>query len=1322
MPELTLSLDKDFWEVGIPLINQLDDLASPSTNTVDANTSEKHLFDDESAEWAQVKGTRTQITEQDQTLALHQSELYNLDNLKTFYGYEANIAAATQQKQAQQSVVDDIDQRLNTVKHNLANIPPEADRTETEEQTYQNLLAEQTTLTQNLDNEKQKLDSIEIPTYGNLQSSIDHAHQELSRVRTQLYPGKSFPNITSVQEAENNELASREKQQAAQDLLKTYKIKEATATTKAQRITASYDKIRQNMRGKLVELKAFKKVAEDNIGKAKNEQAQIDFHALHKSLQDMAKVSPEFYKELIQDVNQNFAATELDKKREEIKTTLEQNFSYLQDKKGSSHEAKLQVDLGAGVSALLGGARGTLSGVRTIGVSVNSFNQYQVTKGWDLAAGLMTFGGTSISESDKAKILAGADVDFNSSTTTIYNSLADLIDAESGNISTTFLDFSLAHHNWRLFEKRKNQLTQQEAIKQQKIASGNRAHLQQNLRRVGILSDQQELTVPAVKKVSHVSTKSKTLSGDAYAGATLRFGNHFGVGGRFELNGSRTTSYDSKTIHLIDDLAENPIQSKLYARRYPSYFGFKVIEAQQEKTYSGQEAVDKLAQIEAEIDALQQEASSSNEEKLEIEKQLGARRRLLATALGSLSRDYQTFVFNERKVNGGNNVLSKLWVNQQAKSDLNTLQQSRGAKNSVTYLQAVSLQYASLIRAYNKSFTEAHPANENEQIFIKEMQHFEQDLKNPPFQISKKDYADKFGITEETGNTIVYNVGADLMVANPKGFVDHEDQSAQASALGIRVGMKYSATTDPQGYKTDTMNINFNVPANVDSFGTNFVANILNMTDIKNLLTKRKEKPNDTNDSDTENEEPDADIHEITNKLNQAVAATLGQIDLQLYRKNSGFHIKYVRGYEASNKKVGGTAVIPVGGTTTARIGGSIALNQQSLIYESPGDNTLSYLTTLYNNKEIQDENNGSWGAYDQEYQLIDKMMVKLKDPQNNISNELEVWFKEMKEYHNDRDDLVADMEQKLLEFRAIKDADVETDDAKAKTAEFKKAFVKFVGQRTDDENAYYDNLFHTRRTVLGKEMREHAADVIAQRVEKLITTHSIPNESTESIESLKTWAKKRYNKAVKTKQDNENSEEAAQELQASFDALKSVFSVEYTSKMLEDLISSKKIVNQNEALNLLDTQLDALLKEQGKVYLDKGLTGELTMEADGQLNIKPVLARGSEDLFSNDKIAKSVENQMGSETDSDSGLNVNTLPAYEINMRNEEVIRQQVSLSKHHQLSRMASRSKRSFTNLVNINGNQKTISQYIAKVMQNALLKRQEQQRKAKSVAANK
>ena len=1320
MPELTLSLEEDFWTVGIPLIDLLDNLANQTEQTVDVNTPEKYLFGDENLAWKFARDAHKQVVAQEKKVELHKTEAQHFKELRVLYELEKEQGPIDQEKQKQQDIIQEITPRLDEVNKNITDIEESMAPDVPQDESYKALVEERTDLSQKLEGANEKLSAL-----NNLQTSIDLQNEELRKVRQQLYSTETIPNVMPYQELGMAELQLPERLKKAETLLAQHQVQEATETTKAKLATAEKNKVRDKMRKQVVELKVFKQIAEDNEHKTENEREKIDFQVLQKSLNDMAEVTPGLYKELIQDVNQNFAAAELDKKREEVKQTLVNNFNDM--KANESRNIKIQTDLGVGLSAVAAGARVTISGVRTIGVSVDSYNQYTVTKGWDVAAGFMAFGGAAVDENLNAQLLGGGDVDFNNSTSIAYGSLEDMIDAESGNISTTFLDFDLNQRSWRFFEKRNNKRTQKEAVDHQKLAQSNWSRLQKNLNLVGILTEQQQVTIPQLKKVNYTRTKSHGLSGDAYGGATLRIGNHFGVGGGFQLNGSYTTSYDSKTIHLIDDVVNEPTLGKIYARRHPGYFGFTLTDTSgQDTTYSGQDAIEVLEQMEAQIDELQKKVPQNDPEKLAKETQIQALRKQLTNALGKLSYDYQLFVRLEneaqRKTMG-------------SKETLNGLRATRAVKDSASYLKAVSLQYANLKRAYNKTFADDEAFTYDESKFSEHMQDFERDLKTPLFKISKTDYAKAFDITEETGNSLITTIGAELMLGNLRGINEYTDNDgakfAQATTSGVRVGLKHSASTDPEGYETETMNINFNVPNEVGTFGTNFVANILNLDDIKKLLKPRPKDASDpdSNDPATNDETPDADMGLIEEVLKEAVLrADGGNVDVQLFRKNKGFEIKYVRGYAASNKKIGGTGIIPVVPGTNIRLGGSVALNQKSLVYERPGDNTLSYLTTLYTNGQIQVNDNlpsyeEATGVvnYDEEHQLLDKMLTNLKNADSNISDELEVWFDEMKKYHSDeadaeaaakRKNLMDKTKQKLALFRAAPDSDTEAKE------NFKDAFTQFVGQRNTDEGNYYNQLFHTRRTAVAKDMRTYAGDLIVERVNHLIETHGIPNESADSIESMKKWAKKRYGDAVNAKKANTDG--ADQELQNSFEVLKAVFAVDYASKTLEDLIASEGAADQEKALSLLGTQLDVLLEPQEKVYLDKGLTGRLEQAADGTLKIKPIIAKENDKRLADATIARKVEAQM-------SGVEYTPLPTVKIDELDEEVTLKKVTLHPIRQLSSRVSarlgrsRSARSAINL--FGGNKKTISDYIAQVMQKSLAqRRQAQAQKPKNAAASK
>ena len=1268
MSELTLSLEDDFWTVGDKLIDKLDKLVNlPGANT-DLATYKQHLFPEENLLLSQMEDIQRHIDRENGVLQVYQQEADYVDRLKTLYIQKGKKEGLELQKMLKDIEVQEVTKKLTTLQTQLAKYDAEKDA---ENDKYKQLLATQKTFRNDLAAAQQGVINLEtsIATYDGLDAKIQAENQRLRQFRQTNYQVGTVPYLTSLSEVITDESLVRNKQSEVQLTLNDYAVKMASVDMEAKNVSHKYASIRVKMGEKLAVLKQQQALSKKN-------KKNVDFEVLHEAMTDMAEVTPGMYKEIIQDVTQNMTAAEYDKKRQRLKATMNQKFAMEFDKPGSKHEVEVEVEVGAGVSAGIASARGTFIATFSLKVAVDDNKKYTVTKALAGKVKIRGRAGVSLTKDEELKMRAAVEAAIKKEGAKTYANRDDFVEGESAGMSAAFVSYSLSN-NVIPSKEFKNMKTQQKAIVHQEAAIVGREKLESRLRMTGMLTTDQQITVPARKQITYVRSSNLVGSAAAQASAAVKFANDFGVGGSVGIEASYTRKHKQKVINLIDDIAQHPTLGKLYSRQQPDSFGFVLTEGVQRVPYKGQQAIEKLEEIEAQVDSLQKEDASDDKEQ-----KLLALRTQMKKCLESLSLEYQTFVQAENRVETGNaNFEENL---------RNDMRKARDTKDSANYLKAVSLQYANLRRVYDKSFTDANPPDPIEKDF---MDGFEQDLKCPQFKISPDKFAKVFNIDQNTLTTEVTSVGGSFSIDGK--YFDKSVNNLRASIPSVRLGIKYSNTHPPDGDDSEEMALTFNVMTGVK--GDNFVAKLLQFSQLKQIAGFGANK------------------QEIENGILAAVqSAAAGNLEVKLHRKAGGWHIKYVRGYEVSDKKVGGKGTVANVGGVDIIAGGTIGTTHTTTIFERPGVNSLSYVTDIYRARKLRSRGVDDWKLYDKQHKLLDRMVANLKNADSNISKELNVWFKEMGDLNTDEGNaLIEEARQKLTRFRTGNNPET----ADTEEAEFREVFEKFIAKRTTDEDAYVNKQFHTRRTAQLKDMRVYAAEVIADRMQKIVNEHDndVSDDDAKSVDNLLAWAKKKYKLAVAHREANQEDDAAEDALQKSFKTLKSVFGIQYATNTLEELISSGKAENQNKALSMLDTEIDAILKDQANVYLDKGLTGELTMEADGKLKIKPQIAKGKANIFTKEMITNQVQGQLD-------GFRYEALPTTKIDSRNMEAAWQQSAPSRQdsHRFSRLASRSMRSLQSHVTRN---KKISQYISQVMEKALLerrRRQEQQKKARANAA--
>ncbi|HAS44677.1 MAG TPA: hypothetical protein DCS93_29635 [Microscillaceae bacterium] len=1280
MPELlTLSLEEHFWDVTDPLIDKLDQLVNLPQGQIDDDTYKQHLFPAELVALSEVDWIRKSINDEYDKLDTYKQEAALLSNLTPLYEEEAKKKALEKELQQKDTFID-------TTKAELKRIEGELDKYTTDEDkkhpTYQALVDKQDELDVELANAQTEADKIgsSLEPFYDLDNRIKAENEALKKFRQDNFEKSRSENITSSIDLKIQKRLNQENQDWQQQTIQDLVHKRNTADTKANQRIANYADVRVNMEEPL-------KILKEQQAIAKVDKSKVDFDVLHKAMNDMAGVTPGIYKEIIEGVAQNATAAELDKKQKNLKEDMTSKLKDKFDAQGSYHDIQLSVDVGAGVSAGLVGIKATFTVAFSLRVSYDENGKFSVKQAVSGEVKAKGEAGLALNEENQLKLKQQVSGNFSNEDGKTYASLDDFIEAESAHMSSAFLDYSLSKKVMPI-EQYKNLKIQQKAVAQQEAAIIGKKDLEKKLYLTGLLAPEKQLTVPDRPQINYVRTNSAAASANAKTSAAVKFANSmgFGVGGSYSRTSNHAISYKQKTINLIDDVAAHPTLGKIYGMKQPQSFGFVLNEGNSNVEYSGQESIEKLNTIETQIEAYKLEASSP-EGKIKLE----TLRSQLKGALERLSVEYQTFVQVENNVAQGDGG--------QEETVRNNFREARGATDSVNYLKAVSLQYANLRKAYDKSFLDNESINEDDKAF---MDDFEKDLKTPKFEISDNAYKKVFNIDQKTPTTEVSTKEWGIAV-EAKNF-NESLNNINATAPGVQLGIKYTETTTPDKERNDEFSLKFNITSQAK--GDNFVAKLLQFSDLKKITGA------------------DADEQEVSDSILAALQSmATGNLEVKLHRKGdgNGWHVKYVRGYEVSAKKTKLKGTVANVGGVNLLAGGAISTTHVSTIYEKPGFNSLSYITDVYRAKKIRSTGNDDWKLYDEQYKLLDKMVENIKNGANNISTELESWLTELTALNTaEADEMVDKVRTGLTQLRAGGDAE-----------DFKEVFVELVAKKTAQEDKKLNDQFQTRRTAERKGMKQYAADVLAQRMQTIVDTHQLSGSDAASVEGMLDWAKQRHNKAIGHKNslriqttdadsndlvdpnsplDPNNPEsltvaearaEADAALQESFQTLKSVFGVHYTEKTLDELTSSDNPEDQNQALNLLDTQLDTMLSEQSKVYLDEGLSGELTMDAEGNLKIKPIIAQGNTNYYTADAITDKVALLMNR-------LSYSTEATDKIDSRGIQNEWQQATQNQQRPKlkSRMFSRSMRSLTSNFS---NNKSISKYIAQVMQKALERKQ-------------
>ena len=1170
MPELILLPEEDLWTIVDPLIDRLEKLSTNSDDRTEDVDPKDYRFLDENMLLDQIVFKQGQIATEETKMESYAEEAASLAEFRKLFAQKEEKPKLENLQVAQAQEVADLEQKLTEVTNQLASYNS---NTDAENEEYKKLVKDK----ENLDiylaiaNTTLAQTNTAIEQIGDLDVKLTAEKQNFREIRQRRgEEAGTIPEVTSLLKVGILETDLKKGQEATQKTLNDYQVTKNRLETDVKRLERRYKRIRVAMREKLEPLKDL----------SESKSSNVNFEYLRESLNEMADVTFGKYKEIIRDIARNATAAEFDKKRQNEKAVLSQIFAD-NAPPGTKYEEEVGAEIG--INKFLGSLSvdGYLSIRLTLSVEVDDQERYKVSRSLKDNAQVTGRGHMELNDEKEAEIRLAVKDTLAKEAYKTYDSREAFIEGESASISTEFLNYSRDRQAFSREEWDKMD-SEEQAIAYQEIAIASKNRLEQGLRLTKLLTNTQQVKVADLPKITYLRAENLTKSLDAQASTAVEFANNLEPRRGLQVDISSPKNYQQKVVHLIDDVTQHPTIERFYAMENPKAYQFSFSEDNSIKAvdYEGVAALKKLNDTEDFIDHYQQQMPSD-----ETEQGLAVIRGQLKKNLEVLAREYQTFVQAENEITLGDKAKQLKFRDE--------LRKARGVKDSASYLKAVSLQYASLRRVYDKTFTVANPPDPNDQAF---MDGFEQDLRVPKFHLSDQAYAQVFQVEQRNQETEVVTMRSGFTKEGQ--YFKASGDNSQAVIPDVYFGFKRVSTIKlNNGATIAELSLSFNVPAGVQA--DHFVAKMLQLPEIQSVLGT------------------EANRQEVEQGLVAALkSATSDNLELKLQGSNGGWHTKYVRGYKVSDIE----EPIP----EMARIQGkNLSTTQAVPVFERPGVNSLAYITDVYRVKKLQTQGADDWKAYDEEHQMLDQMVANLKATDSNISSDLQSWLQGM-DTDQDRD-LVQEVTQKLAMLQGSNDTDLQ-----ANTDAFKEVFVRLIAQKTSQEDAPAKQRFQTRRTAPRQDVRVYAAELISRRMQDIIDTYNLPPSDWEAIDKMVDWAKKNYKRAVLRKQKNPNDAEADTDLQESFQTLKSVFGIQYTTNVLEGLISSKNPLDQSQAISLLDTQLSALLYKQTKVYLDEGLAGELTMDADGKLKIKPIVAKGKGNRFDKDDIDAQVHFQIG--------------------------------------------------------------------------------------------
>ena len=214
----------------------------------------------------------------------------------------------------------------------------------------------------------------------------------------------------------------------------------------------------------------------------------------------------------------------------------------------------------------------------------------------------------------------------------------------------------------------------------------------------------------------------------------------------------------------------------------------------------------------------------------------------------------------------------------------------------------------------------------------------------------------------------------------------------------------------------------------------------------------------------------------------------------------------------------------------------------------------------------------------------LDDMLDNLKDTGSGITKDMTKAIDDLKD-----DDVKDEWETALAGFRAG------TLDRPAMLAKFEKVMDKRVEKSRDERFKDF-----TSRVVKTETLAEYATEIAAGEVDKFAEENGIPEAEAGSLESVVSWARKRF---------------TTDRSEARFRVMQKAFALEHGVRSLEDALASH---NPKQTLaaesGILDGTYFESAYDKPKVYIQKGISGTLERgEAGGTewVDIKVVANKG---------------------------------------------------------------------------------------------------------------
>jgi len=738
-----------------------------------------------------------------------------------------------------------------------------------------------------------------------------------------------------------------------------------------------------------------------------------------------------------------------------------------------------------------------------------------------------------------------------------YDSVDDFVNAEADRLSRGFLEAGMAINPLAIQSFRHMKKQEDRAIYLRDTARNQKQSLEQAGTFLGILAAGDAFTVPKIRDVDYTAVESKSIA----VGASGKLGVtdpskvfKFELGGSAEIK--KTWEREVHTVGYLDHLEARPAVQEMLTLGRPEYFALAAPDGgrltgeaaarelrdlltiaqdlhgrklETEATMASARAVlDDASKAATEKAQAQQTFTRAQSDLAGIDAAIDGMRRRVRVELEDVASEYDHLVQLE-------SLAQRSGTSPPA---LASLRKQRGAKSSVEHLKALTAQYACLRRIYDHGFVRADDIQGPALEFEQRLGELEHRLRHPEFAMDVGEYEKHFKAHEvKEGIKYKYKAVGTAeagLVKYANGFLGGEVE---------RTG-KWNPKTGEVSDDTHA-----------------FRAKIKGGVKLSDFL---KEAVNQGQFGD-----PEAVKQQLTDALGTSTftwpsvdVGYAGTVEWSLVKKHDQWRLKHIRVSDEASVGLGGLVPIRTG-LTTFEMGLGIARKHVQGRYQWMGSDNLDGWADTYEGLKLRRQDT-DWTHFKKENQTaLDKMLDNLKNTGSGITKDMTKAVDDLRD-----DDVKAEWETALAGFRAG------TLDRPAMLAKFEKVMDKRVEKSRDERFKDFTARVKTET------FEEYATQIAAGEVGKFAEENGIPEAEAGSLESVVSWARKRF------KTDRS---------EAGFRVMQKAFALEQGVRSLEDALASH---NPKQTLSaesgILDGTYFKSAYDKPKVYIQKGISGTL--------------------------------------------------------------------------------------------------------------------------------